>query len=57
MNWPRYLRARAALNVESVERVRDLQQQGKLTAGDIDPATWQQIIAHDSLIETLDIEK
>ena len=50
MNWPRYLRAREAQNVESVEKARQLQISGKLKAEDLQPETWESIKRHDQLL-------
>ena len=50
MDWPRYLRARQAQNMESVEKTRSMQIAGKLKADDIQPSTWEAIKRHDQLL-------
>ena len=51
MDWPRYLRALDAGNMEAVEDRRQLQQEGKIKASDIDADEWEQILAHDRLLD------
>ena len=50
MDWPRYLKALDAGNMEAVEDRRQLQQEGKINASDIDADEWEQILAHDRLL-------
>ena len=50
MDWPRYLRAREAQSIEQVEKVRQMQMDGKLKAEDIQPETWESIKRHDQLL-------
>ena len=53
MNWPRYLRAREAQNMEAVEKTRQMQVTGKLKPEDIAAETWEAIKRHDYLLASV----
>ena len=50
MDWPRYLRARQAQNMEAVEKVRRMRLAKQIEDKDIESSTWEAIKRHDQLI-------
>lgn len=49
MDWYRYLRARAAANIERVETLRARHLAGD--AASLDADDWRMIVEHDALLE------
>lgn len=57
MNWPRYLRALEAAEMERVEKVRLRQIEGKVKAEEVAADDWAAIQAHDAMLgEDVDAE-
>jgi len=50
MDWPRYLKAMQAGNIEDIETKNMLQLTGKLKSEDITADEWKQIREHDEMV-------
>lgn len=51
MDYGRWLRAMAAQHALDVEQVRAGYRAGKISAEGVPAETWQEIVAHDALVE------